>query len=142
MEYFYSNTKERRLLHFIHRFDEFGDRKELIDPSEVLQLSSQVISRGVTFRAHRHIPKSVDIREIVAQEAWVVLSGSVRVTYFDEDGLEICKRDLGPGDVSVTLFGGHSYQILEESKVLEFKTGPYMGQMQDKVFIDDGGPVS
>ena len=47
-------------------------------------------------------------------------------------------EDLGPGDVSITLYGGHNYEILEENtRVLEYKTGPYYGQTEDKVFLDD-----
>ena len=46
---------------------------------------------------------------------------------------------IGVGfDISFTLFGGHTYEILEDnSMIMEYKTGPYFGQKQDKVFIND-----
>ncbi len=135
MERYESKVEPGRLLHFVHRADEFGSRRELIAESEILQLSSQTIEAGKSFPAHMHIPKAVEIQSITAQESWVVISGKVEITYFDLDGSELTKVILGAGDTSVTLAGGHGYRILEESKVLEFKTGPYLGQALDKVFI-------
>ena len=38
----------------------------------------------------------------------------------------------------MTFEGGHTYTILEdETIVYEYKTGPYKGQENDKVFIKD-----
>lgn len=125
------------LLHFVERSSNFGAREELIDPQEVLQLSSQAIPQGTTFRPHRHIPKNVQLVELTAQESWVVISGRVKVTFYDLDDTVIESVELAAGDVSVSLAGGHGYEILEDSRVLEFKTGPYLGQTFDKVFIAD-----
>ena len=69
----------------------------------------------------------------IAQESWVVISGKVKVTYYDLD-LSIVDEDiLSPGDVSITLEGGHNYLFLEDSVVYEYKTGPYTGIENDKV---------
>jgi len=44
---------------------------------------------------------------------------------------------LTPGDASFTLYGGHTYKILEENTIVyEYKTGPYEGQKLDKRFLD------
>ena len=125
------------LLHFVERSSNFGAREELIDPQEVLQLSSQAVPQGTSFRPHRHIPKNVQLVELTAQESWVVISGRVKVTFYDLDDTVIESVELAAGDVSVSLAGGHGYEILEDSRVLEFKTGPYLGQTFDKVFIAD-----
>lgn len=43
---------------------------------------------------------------------------------------------LEAGDASFTLYGGHTYEILEENTIVyEYKTGPYEGQELDKRFI-------
>jgi mannose-6-phosphate isomerase-like protein (cupin superfamily) len=123
------------LLHFIQRPADFGPREELINENEILQLSCQAVPGHTKFKPHRHIPKKVAINEVTAQESWVVISGRVRVTFYDLDDVVLETIDLEAGDVSVTLAGGHGYEILEDSKILEFKTGPYLGQAQDKVFI-------
>ena len=44
---------------------------------------------------------------------------------------------LETGDVSITLYGGHTYTILEDALVYEFKTGPYTGQENDKIFLKE-----
>ena len=119
----------------MHTSTEFGVRVDLVDPNQILQLSSQRITSGSSFRAHKHLIKAVEISQIKAQESWVVISGRVRVNFFDIDDTLIASIDLGPGDASVTLEGGHSYEALEESTVYEFKTGPYLGVDLDKSFI-------
>jgi mannose-6-phosphate isomerase-like protein (cupin superfamily) len=133
----YSRVDKSVLLHFVERSSNFGAREELIDPQEVLQLSSQAVPQGTSFRPHRHIPKNVQLVELTAQESWVVISGRVKVTFYDLDDTVIESVELAAGDVSVSLAGGHGYEILEDSRVLEFKTGPYLGQTFDKVFIAD-----
>ena len=136
MQEIYSKVEKSRLLHLVQRSGDFGVREELIDPREVIQLSSQAVAKGTTFRAHKHISKTVNINEITAQESWVVISGCVRATFYDTDDSVLESVELSAGDVSVSLAGGHGYEILEDSKILEFKTGPYLGQSFDKVFID------
>jgi mannose-6-phosphate isomerase-like protein (cupin superfamily) len=136
MKKIYSNLDKSRLLHFVKSSVDFGAREELIEPNEVLQLSSQLVAKGTSFRAHRHVMKPVQISELIAQESWVVLSGRVRATFYDTDDSVLESVELSAGDASVTLAGGHGYEILEESRILEFKTGPYLGQTLDKVFID------
>jgi len=55
----------------------------------------------------------------------------------DTDGVTLSKPVLKQGDCSVTLGGGHTYLILEDDTlVYEYKTGPYKGQKNDKVFLD------
>jgi hypothetical protein len=130
-----STVEPGRLLHFVHRKSEFGVRAELIDATQVLQLSSQSIPRGKQFRPHRHIPKRVEIFDITAQESWVVIAGIVEVSYFDLNDTLIERKILSEGDVSVTLAGGHGYRIIEEALIYEFKTGPYFGVESDKTFI-------
>ena len=137
MKRIFSEIESGKLLHFVVTPASFGAREELIDPREVLQLSCQAIPAGSSFRAHRHIPKQVEIQEITAQESWVVLSGRVLATFFDTDDTPLASVILSAGDVSVSLSGGHGYEILEDAKVLEFKTGPYLGQALDKVFIGE-----
>lgn len=131
----YSKVAPSKLLHFVHTTKDFGGREDLVEPNQILQLSSQRIPSGASFRAHKHLLKEVQITAIMAQESWIVVSGTVRVFFFDLDDSLISTVDLGPGDASVTLEGGHAYEALEESMVYEFKTGPYLGVDLDKSFI-------
>jgi len=71
----------------------------------------------------------------IAQESWVIIRGQVEVTLYDLDDEVLSSYVLNPGDISITLYGGHSYRVLEDTLAYEFKTGPYFGQALDKEFI-------
>ena len=130
--------ENRKLLHIVYRlFDlKVTKRHEVIDANNFLQLSALNMPKGKTFEPHKHIWKEGE-KEIIAQEAWVVIKGKVEVSYFNELGYLIRKEILEEGDVSITLHGGHTYTILEDALVYEFKTGPYTGQKNDKVFLKE-----
>lgn len=130
-------SKNGKLLHIIFRLSNFENgRVDIIEPDNILQCSALRYDAGKTFKPHRHLSK---IRKIdtKAQEAWVVLAGIVEVSYYDIDGELLLQRVLRPGDISFTLDGGHTYKVVTECLIYEFKTGPYEGQELDKIFIDE-----
>lgn len=132
----YSKVQANTLLHIIcHRknFDEL--RKDIVTPNNELQVAMLLLPVGTTFRAHKHINKPVNEQPRPAQESWVVISGKVKVTFYDLDNTVLEERELMPGDCSITLAGGHNYEALEVSEIYEFKTGPYYGQKADKIII-------
>jgi hypothetical protein len=91
---------------------------------------------GKTFRPHQHIWKPTPVEKIIAQESWVIIQGSVEVSFFDTDGTLLEKQIIQRGDCSITFEGGHTYLILEDDTIVyEYKTGPYQGQVLDKVFL-------
>jgi hypothetical protein len=95
------------------------------------------MEKGKTFPPHRHITKDRHYSHQIAQESWVVISGQVRCRLYDIDNKLIASPVLQAGDASFTLYGGHTYEILEDNTlVYEYKTGPYEGQELDKEFID------
>lgn len=125
------------LLHVVHRYQDItAQRRNLSPVNEGLQVATMQLHDGQTFRPHRHLPQSRP--DIETQEAWVVLSGRVRVTFFDLDDTVLTSTVLQRGDLSITFRGGHAYEALEDStEVIECKSGPYRGVVHDKVFIGD-----
>lgn len=125
-------------LHIIYRKRDFKNgRVDLVNADNFLQCSALKLHKDVTFRPHRHIPRTRTL-DIVAQEAWIVIEGKVKCFYYDIDDSPLATTILNAGDVSITLGGGHTFEILEnDTKVFEIKSGPYEGQKLDKVFIDD-----
>lgn len=107
-------------------------RQNLVSPENFLQVSSLKLSTQESFKPHQHLWKKLEERQVIAQESWVVISGSIRVTFFDLDDQIIGEEILKPGDCSISLEGGHSYTALEDALVYEFKSGPYMGVEADK----------
>lgn len=132
----YSKIEPGKLLHIINRkCDREVGRTDIVPPDQFIQCASLILDKDVTFRAHKHIERQRE-EMYIPQESWVVISGSVHVKLYDLDDTRIWEAILMPGDISITLAGGHNYIILEDgTEVLEFKTGPYLGQENDKVFI-------
>jgi len=132
----YSKQRPNKLLHLVHRLDEIQARTDVADEDKFLQLATLRMSKGKTFKPHQHIWKPSPTQEVIAQESWVVIKGSVEVSFYDTNGELLEKAVINAGDCSMTFEGGHTYLILEDDTVVyEYKTGPYQGQEKDKVFI-------
>jgi cupin fold WbuC family metalloprotein len=136
MEKIYSKVETDKLLHVINRLDEINGRTEVIPEDNFIQCATLKMEKDKTFPPHKHITKDRHYKEQIAQESWVVIKGSVRCILFDIDDQIIATPILYPGDASFTLYGGHTYEILEEDTIVyEYKTGPYESQSLDKKFI-------
>ena len=134
MEKIYSNIKPDILLHLIYRGEEINGRTNIAPENEFLQLASLKMTKGTTFKAHKHI--IVEKTTNIAQESWLVIKGSVKCIFYDLDDKKIAEPILYPGDCSMTFRGGHNYLILEDDTIVyEYKTGPYLGIEMDKTFI-------
>ena len=134
----YSKVDPNMLCHMVLRKNEIvEERTDIISAENFLQLSTLNMPKGKTFRPHKHIWKPGE-KEVIAQESWVVIEGMVKVSFFDTDGKLLEDIILHPGDSSITLRGGHTYlSMRDNTKVYEYKTGPYKGQKLDKVFLDE-----
>ena len=134
----YSRIDSDKLLHIIQRFYEIEGRTDVAPANEFLQLATLRMEKGKTFRPHKHIWKPCSNGQVIAQESWVVIKGSVRCHLYDIDGTLLREEVIRQGDCSMTFEGGHTYTILEDDTVVyEYKTGPYTGQANDKVFLDE-----
>ena len=136
MEKIYSKVDPNKLLHMVVRKDDIKPgREDLVPEKNFIQCSTLNLDEGKTFKPHKHIWKPRK-RMVIAQESWIVVQGSVKCIFYDTDDQIIATPTLYPGDASFTLEGGHNYEILEDNTVVyEYKTGPYEGQMLDKVFV-------
>jgi hypothetical protein len=132
----YSKIDPSKLLHVVNRLEEIENRTELVPQQNFIQCASLKMPIGKTFPPHKHITKDRHYSNQIAQESWVVIKGSVKCILYDIDDTVIATPILYPGDASFTLYGGHTYEILEDNTIVyEYKTGPYEGQKLDKEFI-------
>ena len=139
MKQVYSQVEPGKLLHIINRFDEIKERTDVAPADQFIQLATLRMEKGKTFRPHKHIWKPAAKLEVIAQESWVVIQGSVKIFMYDLNDKLIGTEIINQGDCSMTFEGGHTYEILEENTVVyEYKTGPYTGVENDKVFLEVG----
>ena len=136
MEKYYSKILPLTLLHIVNRgIDSMGKERIDISPeNEFLQLAILNMNKGKTFKPHKHQPCNKQVT--ITQECWIIIKGAVRAILYDMDDSIIASPILRAGDSSITFYGGHTYEILEEGTVVyEIKNGPYRGQQHDKIFI-------
>jgi cupin fold WbuC family metalloprotein len=96
------------------------------------QLGVLVHKKGKTVERHRHklIP-----REITStQEVLLILEGKLKVDLFDDEGKTLKSLIMTAGSAILLARGGHRIEILEDSKIIEVKQGPYAGY-DDKEFF-------
>jgi len=73
---------------------------------------------------HNPVPREVQF----TKEVLFIKSGRVRVDFYDDDQNYLESHILNQGDVILLAFGGHGFEMLEESEIIEVKQGPYAGE--------------
>ena len=84
---------------------------------------------GYVIPPHVHNPVQRDV--MWTQEVLFIKSGKVRVDFYTDGKHYLESRILGTGDVILLAAGGHGFEMLEQSEMIEVKQGPYCGD-QDK----------
>ena len=134
----YSKIQPNKLLHIVYDCNNVTDRIDLIPDEEFLQCSVVRKDSGKKFKEHKHIAKPIKSVEQIAQESWFVYKGNILVYHYDIDDSLIGTMILKEGQINITLYGGHTLEILEDNTIIcEQKNGPYYGQKLDKVFIGE-----
>lgn len=79
-----------------------------------------------------HVHNVVMRKVQFTQEVLFIKRGKLRVDFYDDDKNYLESTILEEGDVILLAYGGHGFEILEESEIIEVKQGPYAGDI-DKV---------
>jgi len=107
---------------------------EFLTPSNYSQqLGYMGRPKGYLIPPHVHNPV---VREVAyTKEVLFIKSGSVRADFYDEDQNYLESRLLETGDVILLAFGGHGFEMLEDSEIIEVKQGPYAGESDKTRFL-------
>jgi hypothetical protein len=84
---------------------------------------------GKIIDPHVHNPVSRSVH--FTQEVLLIKKGRLRVDFYDDAQSYLESRVLHGGDVILLATGGHGFEVLEETEMIEVKQGPYAGD-QDK----------
>lgn len=85
--------------------------------------------QGYVIPPHVHNPVAREV--LFTKEVLFIKSGKVRVDFYSNEQNYLESRILLQGDVILLAFGGHGFEMLEASEIIEVKQGPYAGD-QDK----------
>ncbi|WP_139556661.1 cupin domain-containing protein [Methylotetracoccus oryzae] len=81
---------------------------------------------GYVIPPHVHNPVRREVQ--YTNEVLFIKSGRVRVDFYDDEQNYLESRVLQQGDVLLLIVGGHGFEMLEKSEIIEVKQGPYAGE--------------
>lgn len=83
---------------------------------------------------HYHKPVPRTINDL--QQMFVVQRGVVVVALYSDEGELLREIEMGAGDAIVLIHGVHAIRVLEDMQCISVKQGPYLGEQEDKVFVE------
>lgn len=101
---------------------------------EPIQLGVLKHQSGTKIKPHIHKHHSRAISKV--QEVVHIEYGKVEAEFYESNGRKVATTILNSGDTILLLCGGHGFNILEDSKIIEIKQGPYYGVEEDKLFLE------
>lgn len=124
-----------------------SDGIEFFTPGDFSQqLGYMNRQKGYVIAPHRH--NLVERKVTLTQEVLYIKRGKVRVDFYDDNQVYLESRVVTTGDVILLAAGGHGFEMLEDSEMIEIKQGPYCGEQDkvrfspinsDKVMINESG---
>jgi mannose-6-phosphate isomerase-like protein (cupin superfamily) len=81
---------------------------------------------GKIIQPHVHNPVKRDVH--FTKETLFIRKGKIRVDFYTDQQNYIESHILMTGDVILLSEGGHGFEILEETEMIEVKQGPYAGE--------------
>jgi mannose-6-phosphate isomerase-like protein (cupin superfamily) len=122
------------MLALILRANYHSDGIQFFTPNDFSQqLGYMNRPQGYIIDPHVHNPVARQVQ--YTKEVLIIKSGKVRVDFYDDDQNYLESRIVYPGDIILLAYGGHGFEMLEDSEIIEVKQGPYAGD-QDKTRFD------
>ena len=115
-----------------HKKKRIKSREDLTDANKFLQVSFLNLKKQYNVTPHAHLKNLKKTN--ISSEAWIVMSGKLKVTFYDINNSKVFDDILKSGDISILFEGGHSFKpLVKNTKIFEIKNGPYMGPIKEKV---------
>ena len=125
---------KRKLLSIIIRANYKSKGIEFFTPKETShQLGYMHRPKGYIITPHYHNKVKRVIQ--TTDETLIIKSGKVRIDFYDEKKKYLMSKILNKGDVILLVNGGHGFEMLEKTEIIEVKQGPYLDD-KDKTRFD------
>jgi mannose-6-phosphate isomerase-like protein (cupin superfamily) len=128
-------TLNNQIIAIIIRNDFHKDGLEFFTPGDFSQqLGYMKHNKGATIQEHVHI---LHVREVhYTQETLFIKKGRVKINFYLQDKTYFTSRELITGDIILLASGGHGFEFLEETEMIEVKQGPYCGDQDKERFTE------
>jgi hypothetical protein len=122
--------KKNNLLAIVHQSTQFQSGKTFYtENNDEMQFGSFHLEAGEEINKHIH---NKQVRSTQSTyEGLVVIDGQIKVDLYNLQLIKIQEVTLNSGDAILLISGGHGIKMLENTKFLEFKQGPY-DDLKDK----------
>lgn len=90
-----------------------------------LQVARHGRLKGDIIKAHKHVPVKIK-RDESLQEVLYIETGKMKITFYGDHQEVIESKILNKGDMILLIEGGHGFEFLEETRMIEIKQGPYI----------------
>lgn len=122
-----------KVLAVIARAEYEPEQTSFVTPdSFTQQLGFVVYGAGEKVAAHLHLPIARHLEG--TSEAIIVRRGRAVLTIYDDNKETMHKSTMSQGDVVVLVAGGHGFEMLEDTVLMEIKQGPYTGLREKERF--------
>ena len=88
--------------------------------------------KNYVIEPHVHLRQSRNIN--YTNEVLIVKKGKVKVDFYTDSKEFIKSEIIKTGDLILLIKGGHGFEFLEESQIIEIKQGPYIGEIDKERF--------
>ena len=128
-----------KLLSIIIRSSFRKDGIEFFTPDEFSQQLAYM-HRPAGYVIPPHVHNEVSREVMLTKETIFIRSGKVRIDFYDDDRNYLESKILNSGDVVLLAYGGHGFEMIEPTEMVEVKQGPYVGEM-DKTRFEQVDPT-
>ena len=122
---------KKKILSVIIRANYKAEGIKFFTPNEFSQqLGYMNRPKGYIISPHLHNPIPREVK--FTKEVLFIKSGKVRVDFYDDEKNYLESQILNKGDVILLAMGGHGFEMIKSSEIIEVKQGPYCGE-KDKI---------
>ena len=119
----------------IHNFNEMNEGLSFLTSDEsFIQVGTWNYEKNKILDAHYH--NYFERNSYRTQEVVIVLEGKIKCNLFTEEGIEVHSEVINEGQMIIQYLSLNEYEILENTKVIEVKNGPYFGPEKDRTRIN------
>ena len=123
-------TEEELLAIIIRSEYDQPDISFFTSDDNILQVGYMSYSENKKIQPHIHNQYKREIEG--TQEVIFIKEGRLIATFYNQDKEFVSDIELSSGDCVVLISGGHGFELLEPTKMIEVKNGPYAHD-EDKI---------
>jgi rRNA maturation protein Rpf1 len=100
------------------------------------ELQFGLLSHKKDYVINPHIHNDIKRQITRTQEVLHVQKGKVLAEFYDNRGKKVSESILNEGDTALLISCGHGFRMLEDSRIIEIKQGPYQNKGADKTVFE------